>query len=95
MRRRSHDAIVRPKESDIPKFITTVKLIRNLLDQLSSIVNVLGKIKVSGRWYVPKCAKDNYTENQEISLPQREQITFSNLRNVVLSLASADTPPIL
>lgn len=60
-------------------------------DQISTIVNSIGKVKVGDRLYVPKIGKDNFTR-ENLFIPQAEQVVFDNLRQVVTSLANVNTP---
>lgn len=71
--------------------IMTAKGILNLPDQLTSVINAIGKVKISERLYIPKMGKYHYTRNHAF-LPQPEQVTFNNLRNTVVALNDARTP---
>lgn len=67
-------------------FVVSAKGVVVLPDQLTSIVNSVGRIKISEKLYIPKIGRDN-TDRRGIFIPQSEQVTFSNLRRVVQSLA--------
>lgn len=62
-------------------------------DQISTIVNSIGKVKVGDRLYVPKIGKDNFTR-ENLFIPQAEQVVYDNLRQVVTSLADVNTPAV-
>ncbi|CAH0562795.1 unnamed protein product [Brassicogethes aeneus] len=60
-------------------------------DQITSVVNQIGKVKIADATYIPKLGCDNHTP-AGLFVPQSEQIILSNLRQVVESLANAATP---
>lgn len=70
-----------PQNEDL---IITSKGILNLPDQLTSVINAVGKIRISERLYIPKMGRYHHTRNHAF-LPQPEQVTFNNLRDTVTS----------
>lgn len=71
--------------------ISAVKSVVVLPDQLTTIYRALGKVKVGDKLYVSKIGAHNETRDGDF-VPQSEQVTFSNLRQTVLSLANLETP---
>ncbi|KAK4882267.1 hypothetical protein RN001_005586 [Aquatica leii] len=72
--------------------IQAVKGITMLPDQLTSVIKAVGKVKVGDKLYTPKFARDRYTDRRDTFIPQSENITFSNVRRVVLAVADHNTP---
>lgn len=69
---------------------TTIRQVSCLPDQISSVVNALGIVKVYDHMYVKKIASVSTVHNQPV--PQSENVTFTNLRQVVLALSNQATP---
>lgn len=61
-----------------------------LPDQLTSVINAVGNEKCIDKLRVLKIGRDNHT--RQLFIPHSEHVTFSNLRNVVTSLANPETP---
>ena len=59
-------------------------------DQITSVINAIGKVKVGDAVYVPKIAKD-HVDNTDSFIPLTETVTCSNLRKVVIALSNANT----
>lgn len=74
--------------------VVAAKGVIALPDQITSVINAIGRIKVYDSVYVPKIGRNNQTVGGEF-IPQTEQVTFSNLRRVVESLADIQTPPLV
>ncbi|KAG5867922.1 hypothetical protein JTB14_019741 [Gonioctena quinquepunctata] len=71
--------------------IAVVKPLVLVPDQISAVINAVGQVKTNDALYVPKYGRANRTRNGEF-IPQSEQVTFANLREVVESLANVNTP---
>jgi hypothetical protein len=72
-------------------FISTVKGVIAMPDQITLPINQIGKVKVNDKLYVPKIGKERTTRHN-LFIPQSEQVTFKNLRNTVVALANNETP---
>lgn len=72
------------------EWLQAAKAVVVLPDQISSIVNAIGKTTAYDATYVPKLARDNYHEGRFV--PQSEQVVLSNLRNTVEALSREETP---
>ncbi|XP_050517765.1 uncharacterized protein LOC126892298 [Diabrotica virgifera virgifera] len=90
--------VIQNNEDDYAKlilnyeFITTMIRVMNYLpDQITNVANAIRKIGLNGRMYIPKFGRNNLTK-KGLFIPQSEQVTYSNLRRVVIALADNETP---
>lgn len=73
-------------------FIITTKSLLNIPEPISCVINSIGIVSTNDRKYIPGIGKDNITARGERFIPQSEQVTYSNLRQVVTALADVNTP---
>lgn len=74
-------------------FVVAAKGIVAMPDQLSSVINAIGKVKHFDSVYVPKIGRNQLTVGGQF-IPQSEQVTYSNLRRVIEALSNPETPQV-
>lgn len=73
-------------------FIITTKSLLNIPEPISCAINSIGIVSTNDRKYIPGIGRDNITARGDMFIPQSEQVTYSNFRQVVTALADANTP---
>lgn len=72
--------------------VSLMKPLVMIPDQIASVLNNIGQVKVGDKLYISKIGRTHHTERNNRFIPQSEQITYSNLRATVTALADANTP---
>lgn len=71
--------------------IIAIKSLVMVPELIPNLINSIGNLKMSNRLYVPQIAQNLLNRGGNF-IPQAEQVTYSNLRRVVLALANPATP---